>query len=208
MKQPGTRVFISSVVLAISTLLASQSVAYASGPSVSGGGVVDGPLGTTSQLGFTASSYGGEFLCVMAGRSGGFAFGPWTSVSQMQVKGSVSGPVTVSGGIASLSGTATVHVVGKTSTGEVLTATGPDVPNVSQAPNGDRVAITGRGTIGVNPKSAQGAGTFTHKTSSGTILATGAWRATELLEYQSYGCGVVHNFPTPGATTPLPPFWC
>src|SRR5206468_1343722 len=51
MKQPGTRVFIS-VVLAISTLLAAQSVAYASGPSVSGGGIVDGPLGTTSQLGF------------------------------------------------------------------------------------------------------------------------------------------------------------
>src|SRR5438270_11031724 len=83
-----------------------------------------------------------------------------------------------------------------------------ELPNVSQASNGDRVAITGRGRISVNPKSAQGAGTFTHKTSSGTVLATGAWRATELLEYQSYGCGVVHNFPTPGATTPLPPNWC
>ena len=77
-----------------------------------------------------------------------------------------------------------------------------DIPNVSQASNGDRVAITGRGTISVNPKSAQGAGTFTHTTSSGTVLGAGGWRATELLEYQSYGCGVVHNFPTPGATTP------
>ena len=57
-------------------------------------------------------------------------------------------------------------------------------------------------------KSAAGAGTFTHRTSSGALVAAGAWRATELLEYQSYGCGVVHNFPTPGATTPLPPNWC
>src|SRR6266446_3498923 len=87
---------------AVSLLLGSQTVAYASDPRVSGGGVVDGPLGTTSQLGFTASSSGGQFLCVMAGRSGGFPFGPWASVAQMQVKGSVSGPVTVSGGVASL----------------------------------------------------------------------------------------------------------
>ena len=144
MKQPGTRVFISSVVLAISTLLASQSVAYASGPSVSGGGIVDGPLGTTSQLGFTASSSGGEFLCVMAGRSGGFPFGPWASVSQMQVKGSVSGPVTVSGGIASFSGTATIHVVGKTSTGDVLTATVPNVPYTSRQTAGGAGVATHR----------------------------------------------------------------
>src|SRR5438477_4155508 len=80
-----------------------------------------------------------------------------------------------------------------------------DVPNVSQASNGDRVAITGRGTISVNPKSAEGAGTFTHTTSTGALVGAGTWRATELLEYQSYGCGVVHNFPTPGVTTPLPP---
>ena len=54
MKQFSTRAIIVAA-LAISTLLAAQSVAYASGPSVSGGGIVDGPLGTTSQLGFTAS---------------------------------------------------------------------------------------------------------------------------------------------------------
>ena len=83
-----------------------------------------------------------------------------------------------------------------------------DIPNVSQASNGDRVAITGRGTISVNPKSAEAAGTFTHRTSGGALVGAGVWRATDLLEYQSYGCGVVHNFPTPGATTPLPPNWC
>jgi hypothetical protein len=81
-------------------------------------------------------------------------------------------------------------------------------PNISEASNGDRVAITGHGEISVNPKSAEGAGTFSHTTASGTVVGAGAWRATELLEYQSYGCGVVHNFPTPGATTPLPPNFC
>src|SRR5204862_5873318 len=126
MKQWGPRAVIVAA-FAISTLLASQSAAYATGPRVSGGGVVDGALGTTSQLGFTASSSGGEFLCVMAGRSGGFPFGPWASGSQMRVLGNVSGPVTLSGGIASFSGTATLHGVGKTSTGQVLNATGPGV---------------------------------------------------------------------------------
>src|SRR6266566_10135730 len=143
MKQMGARVVIAAA-FAITVLLASQSVAYASGPSVSGGGVVDGALGTTSQLGFTASSSGGEFLCVMAGRSGGFPFGPWASVSQMQVKGSVSGPVTVSGGIASFSGTATIHVVGKTSAGEVMTATVPNVPYTSRQTAGGAGVATHR----------------------------------------------------------------
>src|SRR5439155_19613416 len=105
MKQMGTRVVIAAA-LAITALLASQSVAYASGPSVSGGGIVDGALGTTSQLGFTASSSGGEFLCVMAGRSGGFPFGPWASVQQMRVLGTVrAGPLSIAAdGSATFSG--------------------------------------------------------------------------------------------------------
>jgi len=160
MKQLRIRVTIVAA-LAISTLLGAQSVAYASGPRVSGGGIVDGPLGTTSQLGFTASSSGGQFLCVMAGRSGGFLFGPWASVSQMQVKGSVSGPVTVSGGIASFSGTATIHVVGKTSTGEVLTATVPNVPYTSRQTAGGAGIATHRLEVilpGVGPMSFPAAG--------------------------------------------------
>ena len=160
MKQLGFRVTIVAA-LAISALLGTQSVAYAAGPRVSGGGIVDGPLGTTSQLGFTASSSGGQFLCVMAGRSGGFLFGPWASVSQMQVKGSVSGPVTVSGGIASFSGTATIHVVGKTSTGEVLTATVPNVPYTSRQTAGGAGIATHRLEVilpGVGPMSFPAAG--------------------------------------------------
>ena len=124
MKHLCTRAIIVAA-LAISTLLASQSAAYASGPSVSGGGVVDGAIGTTSQLGFTASSSGGHFLCVMAGRSGGFPFGPWASIQQMHVEGNVTaGSLSIaSDGSATFSGTATIHVVGKTDSGEVLTAT-------------------------------------------------------------------------------------
>jgi len=129
---------------AISTLLASQSVAYASGARVSGGGIVDGGLGTTSQLGFTASSSGGEFLCVMAGRSGGFPFGPWADVQQMRVLGNVTpGSLSIAAdGSATFSGTATIHVVGKTDTGEVLTITVTDVAYTSwQTAGGAGVAI-------------------------------------------------------------------
>jgi hypothetical protein len=132
MKQSSIRALIV-IAFAISTLLASQSVAYASSPRVSGGGVVDGPLGTTSQLGLTASSSGGQFLCVMAGRSGGFPFGPWASVQQMRVTGNVTaGSLSFAAdGTASFSGTAIIHVVGKTSAGDVVTATVPDVPYTS-----------------------------------------------------------------------------
>jgi len=143
MKQFRTRAVVVAA-FAISLLLASQTVAYASGPRVSGGGVVDGPLGTTSQLGFTASSSGGQFLCVMAGRSGGFEFGPWASVAQMQVKGSVSGGVTVSGGVASFSGMATIHVVGTAKSGGVLTMTVTDVPYTSRQTAGGAGVATHR----------------------------------------------------------------
>src|ERR671935_2121106 len=73
-----------------------------------------------------------------------------------------------------------------------------EVPNVSRAPNGDQVAVTGGGTFSVHPKSVTASGTFTHTDSQGNVLASGTWTATELLSFQLYGCGVVHNFPTPG----------
>ena len=124
MKHFGARAMLA-IVLTVVGLLGGQSAAFASSPSVSGGGIVGGPVGTTSQLGFNASSSGGEFLCVMAGRSGGFPFGPWASIQQMRVEGPVdAGSLSISGGVASFSGTATVHVVGRsTATGDVMTAT-------------------------------------------------------------------------------------
>ena len=67
-------------------------------------------------------------------------------------------------------------------------------PNVAEAPNGDRVAVTGEGTFTVNPKSVEAEGRFTHTFAGGGSLS-GTWNATQLLEYQSYGCGVVFGDP-------------
>src|SRR5439155_22818621 len=127
------------------------------GSAVRGGGIVAGPLGTTSQLGFTATSSGGSFLCVMAGRSGGFPFGPWQSVQQMHVQGRVTpGSLSISGGVATFSGIATIHVVGTTSTGR-LNMTLSGVPFTSiQGAGGAGVAwheldVPGVGTFGPAP---------------------------------------------------------
>jgi hypothetical protein len=50
----------------------------------------------------------------------------------------------MSGGVASFSGTATIHVVGKTAAGEVLTATVPDVPYTSRQTAGGAGVATHR----------------------------------------------------------------
>ena len=140
------------VMAALMTLV--PSAAASSGSAVRGGGIVAGPLGTTSQLGFTATSSGGSFLCVMAGRSGGFPFGPWQSIQQMHVQGRVTpGSLSISGGVATFSGTATIHVVGTTSTGR-LDMTLSAVPFTStQAAGGagaawHRLDVSGVGTFG------------------------------------------------------------
>src|SRR5216684_7120067 len=78
-------------------------------------------------------------------------------------------------------------------------------PNFGVAPNGDHIAITGDAEFSVNPKSVEGSGSFTHTNASGTVLATGTWEATQLLDYQSYGCGIVH---LPGGDVILPPNFC
>ena len=95
-------------------MLGMHAVGRASGATAVGGGVVDGPLGLTSQLGFGATSMGGSFQCVMAGRSGGFPFGPWNQVLQMEVHGEVTpGSLTInSDGSATFSGKAFVQVMG------------------------------------------------------------------------------------------------
>ena len=66
-----------------------------------------------------------------------------------------------------------------------------EVPNVAEAPNGDRVSVTGGGEFGIHPKFVEAEGEFTHTDSEGNLVAEGTWEATELLAYQSYGCGVV-----------------
>jgi hypothetical protein len=78
-------------------------------------------------------------------------------------------------------------------------------PNFGSAANGDRVEIDGMADFSVNPKSAEGNGTFTHTTSDGTVRGAGTWTASELLDYQSYGCGIVHF---EGGDVTLPPNFC
>jgi hypothetical protein len=73
--------------------------------------------------------------------------------------------------------------------------------NFGVAPNGDRIAIEGEAEFSVNPKAVEGSGTFTHRNAAGTILANGTWEATGLLDYQSYGCGVVFG-------NEIPPNFC
>ena len=80
-----------------------------------------------------------------------------------------------------------------------------DAPNFGVAPNGDQIAITGEAEFSVNPKSVEGGGSFTHTNSSGHVLATGTWEPTQLLDYQSYGCGIVHF---PEGDVILPPNFC
>jgi hypothetical protein len=146
--------WLAPFVLTAALMMLAPAAAATSGPAVRGGGVVDGPLGTTSQLGFTATSSGGSFLCVMAGRSGGFPFGPWKSIQQMHVQGRVTpGSLSINGDVATFSGTATIHVIGTTSSGR-LAMTLSDVPFVStQAAGGAGVAwhrldVSGVGVFG------------------------------------------------------------
>jgi len=80
-----------------------------------------------------------------------------------------------------------------------------EVPNVSEAPNGDRIAVSGEGVFTVNPKSVSATGTFTHSDSQGNVLGEGTWVATQLLDYQTYGCGVLATTVPP---TPLPANLC
>jgi hypothetical protein len=111
-------------------MLGTCAVVSASDLSVVGGGVVDGPLGLTSQLGFGATSEGGSFQCVMAGRSGGFSFGLWSQVLQMEVHGNVTpGSLTINpDGSATFTGKARVQVVGRGAADEkILKAVFSDV---------------------------------------------------------------------------------
>jgi hypothetical protein len=145
---------LTPLLLSAALIALAPSAVASSGPAVRGGGVVDGAAGITSQLGFTATDSGGSFLCVMAGRSGGFPFGPWLNIQQMEVQGPVTpGSLDITDGVATFRGTATIHVVGTTSTGR-LNVTISDVPFVStQAAGGAGVAwhlleVSGVGAFG------------------------------------------------------------
>ncbi|MGH2358161.1 MAG: hypothetical protein ACRDGJ_09140 [Candidatus Limnocylindria bacterium] len=137
MRSPRQGHLALSVIAAVAALVLVAAPAIAAGPSaVRGGGVVGGDRGVTSQLGFTASERGGSFLCVMAGRSGGFAFGPWDTILQMQVQGRVTpGSLEIAGEWSSFDGVADIHVVG-IADGEVLAVKLTDIPFTSRQTSG------------------------------------------------------------------------
>ncbi|MBZ5544149.1 MAG: hypothetical protein LAO07_10785 [Acidobacteriia bacterium] len=60
-------------------------------------------------------------------------------------------------------------------------------PAVARSANGDSYEMSGAGTLNAQSKSVTAAGTFTHKSSSGTVLETGVWIASELTSFDLYG---------------------
>ena len=71
------------------------------------------------------------------------------------------------------------------------TASGPTYgfnltgPNLAENPeNGDIIRLTGSGTFN---QTTSGSGSFTHRTSSGALVAKGTWLATGFTSFTSYG---------------------
>jgi hypothetical protein len=60
-------------------------------------------------------------------------------------------------------------------------------PATAKAIQGDSYQLSGAGTFEVQGKSVKGAGTYTHKSTTGHLLDTGVWTASELVSFASYG---------------------
>lgn len=60
-------------------------------------------------------------------------------------------------------------------------------PAVVKSANDDSYEMSGAGTFNAQSKSVTAAGTFTHKSSSGIVLETGVWTASELVSFDSFG---------------------
>ena len=75
--------------------------------------------------------------------------------------------------------------------------------NIGVAANGETIHISCEstegecGTFAVNPKAIEASGEFQHFGADGSLLAEGTWTATQLISYQSYGCGEVFGQPIP-----------
>jgi hypothetical protein len=82
-----------------------------------------------------------------------------------------------------------------------------EAANVGVAANGETIEITCEatehvcGTFSVHPKAIEASGEFAHFLADGSLFASGTWTATELISFQSYGCGEVLG-------TPIPPDLC
>src|SRR2546423_13092850 len=80
-----------------------------------------------------------------------------------------------------------------------------ELPNVSQASNGDRVSVTGEGEFSIHPNSATASGGVLPSHSRGTGLPAGTGAATRPLDVQADGRGGGPKLPAPGGTAPPPP---
>ncbi len=60
-------------------------------------------------------------------------------------------------------------------------------PAAARSANGDSYEMSGAGTFSTQNKAVTAAGTFTHKSSDGSVLETGVWVADELVSFDSYG---------------------
>jgi hypothetical protein len=60
-------------------------------------------------------------------------------------------------------------------------------PAVVKSANDDSYEMSGAGAFDAQSKSVHAAGTFTHKSSDGTVLDTGVWIVNELVSFDSYG---------------------
>jgi hypothetical protein len=60
-------------------------------------------------------------------------------------------------------------------------------PAETKSANGDSYEMSGAGMFDAQNKSVKAAGTFSHKSSNGTVLETGVWIASELASFDSYG---------------------
>ena len=69
-------------------------------------------------------------------------------------------------------------------------------PDVAMASNGDTIRVRAQGEMNTATKSASGGGTFEHRNSSGTLLASGTITANQLIAFTFYGCNTDPAFPS------------
>ena len=72
----------------------------------------------------------------------------------------------------------------------IQAATGiPQTGAVALAANGDKVRVTGSGTLNTASEKATGFGTFVHTSSTGAVVGFGSWEATGVKSATIYPCG-------------------
>jgi hypothetical protein len=60
-------------------------------------------------------------------------------------------------------------------------------PAVVKSANGDSYEMSGAGTFDAQNKSVTATGTFSHKSSDGTVLEAGVWIVSDFVRFNSYG---------------------